>query len=439
MTVLGADPDELDRLAGFMRGAAERIEQLDHGIRRELDTAKWQGTDADRLRSEWRRAGPPAMRRLRTTLREGSDTLGFQAAAQREASMGRVGAVDMLRHVPQTTDWRTSYARVSVPLVRVNVNGDVMVKTTIVRDALGYLVTVETSGQAGASVGGKGGKNAKGKVPGVDAGAYGEGKETRTYRVYSLKEAQDIARAYEKAVIPNTKELPWLLTPAVAALDMRQDGVAALRKYDDKLENHVIEGSSNGFMKGDLAVGGVKLGGSAGYGGRTDLVSGDSTVFVRAEVEAGAALGAAEGSGKTAIEAGFTFDGDGRPKTLSLTGSLGQQAQVKLPIVNPLSPGAGGEGTFDAQIDLGDDQTREEAGAYLRAVRDGSPANATKHLRRLLDRAAVTVRIEASATVETSVDAGLVAAGLERSEAKTAAVFVRPPGGGWSAAAGSGG
>jgi len=53
MVMVGADPDELDRIAGQLAAEARRLENLCAQLGRQLHAAPWRGARADRFRHEW--------------------------------------------------------------------------------------------------------------------------------------------------------------------------------------------------------------------------------------------------------------------------------------------------------------------------------------------------------------------------------------------------
>ena len=416
MTFLGADPEALDRLAAAMGRTADGIRASGRDTTRQIEIAGWRGPDADRLRSEWRTRGAPALQRAQAALAGCAKELRSQAAAQRLAS-GTEGGPGVPPGVVRNSESKTHNLDLSIPARILNVNGGVTAGTTISQDGKGYVATVSGTARPGVSFGGKikGGKGSKdGKgttgTGNGEVGSYWEGKETRAYRFDTREEAEKFLAGYEKATIPNKGEIwqaamPGVLSPALGAghlaLDARRDGDAYLKKFNDRIESHTIESTSNAFSNVDFGVGKFTFTDEqhVGGGGVYDTVSGERTSFVTADVNAGVALGLGEGSGGGEVTAGVTFDRDGIPKSLDLSGALDAQGGFKgVPELDLPSGEKGVTTTFDAQLDLQDPDNRGDAFAYLQAAAAGDSVGAARHLASLLDRADVTVTLQDSTT-----------------------------------------
>lgn len=166
-----------------------------------------------------------------------------------------------------------------------------------------------------------------------------------------------------------------------------------------------------------------------GDGIRTDLESGDDTLLFKAHGDAGLALGVAHGSGKADIETAITFDRDRNPKTLSLSGALTGQVKLKIPGLEDLPPEAGRGATFDAQLDLGDNETCQEASAYLRAASRGKVVRRRQAPGRTARPRHSALNTEDPLTAQHTTDLGVVSGGVENSRTETRDVFIRMPGG----------
>ncbi|MDO5684120.1 MAG: hypothetical protein Q4G46_15015 [Propionibacteriaceae bacterium] len=87
MVMVGAAPEELERLAAAMGQAADRI---DGGVRvrigSQLRSSPWRGRDADHFRSDWSSSLNPQLLRTAQWLRDADTQLKQQAREQREAS-----------------------------------------------------------------------------------------------------------------------------------------------------------------------------------------------------------------------------------------------------------------------------------------------------------------------------------------------------------------
>lgn len=93
MVMVGADPDELDRLAHRLESEARRLEQLGGQLSRQLQVAPWRGGRADRFRGEWRSVHMRQLRDAAGFLRHGRDVLAHNADQQRNASNGAGGSI----------------------------------------------------------------------------------------------------------------------------------------------------------------------------------------------------------------------------------------------------------------------------------------------------------------------------------------------------------
>jgi hypothetical protein len=85
VTVLGAEVEQLDALAGGFTAEGRRLDAAEAQITATLQTVVWIGPDADAFRTRWRRMAP-TVRSIAATMRELADAVRAQAHQQRAAS-----------------------------------------------------------------------------------------------------------------------------------------------------------------------------------------------------------------------------------------------------------------------------------------------------------------------------------------------------------------
>jgi uncharacterized protein YukE len=84
--MVGADPDELDRLAADFERGAGSLESAALRVRTSVHASPWSGARAARFRTDWDQRHGPMLRRTATALRTAAKQLRQQAADQRRAS-----------------------------------------------------------------------------------------------------------------------------------------------------------------------------------------------------------------------------------------------------------------------------------------------------------------------------------------------------------------
>lgn len=92
MVMVGANPDELERMATRLATEARRLEQLGAQLNRQLGAAPWRGAGADRFRAQWKTAHLRHINEAAGFLKHGSDVLVHNARQQREASDASTGS-----------------------------------------------------------------------------------------------------------------------------------------------------------------------------------------------------------------------------------------------------------------------------------------------------------------------------------------------------------
>ncbi len=93
MVMVGADPDELDRIAGQLAAEARRLENLCAQLGRQLHAAPWRGARADRFRHEWTTLHTKRVSEAGGFLRAGGEALNRNAQEQRTASNAAGGSI----------------------------------------------------------------------------------------------------------------------------------------------------------------------------------------------------------------------------------------------------------------------------------------------------------------------------------------------------------
>lgn len=86
MTMIGADPDELDRLAATFDHAAEQTRRIEWLASSRLFLAGWHGPDIDDIRFRWHHGARPGLRHCTQSLTQAARQVRDQADQQRRAS-----------------------------------------------------------------------------------------------------------------------------------------------------------------------------------------------------------------------------------------------------------------------------------------------------------------------------------------------------------------
>lgn len=85
---VGADIEELDRLAKAFDDAAMKLEQMTRSLQRLANGSSWAGRDAEAFRSDWNGKARGALQRSSTDLRQAAQAVRRNADDQRTASGG---------------------------------------------------------------------------------------------------------------------------------------------------------------------------------------------------------------------------------------------------------------------------------------------------------------------------------------------------------------
>ena len=86
MAFVGADAVQLEQLASRMCHAADRLDAIRAEVRRQMETARWHGGDADEFRSLWNHRCSPILHSTAEAGRRAADVLRRNAHQQRVAS-----------------------------------------------------------------------------------------------------------------------------------------------------------------------------------------------------------------------------------------------------------------------------------------------------------------------------------------------------------------
>lgn len=81
MAIVGAEIASLTRLEASVAQQLAALDQLRSTLSAQIDATQWQGSAADRFRSQWRDEHEPALRRLAAAL----DEAGVEVARRRAA------------------------------------------------------------------------------------------------------------------------------------------------------------------------------------------------------------------------------------------------------------------------------------------------------------------------------------------------------------------
>ncbi len=86
VSVTGANPDELDRLAASFTSTATKVADARRALNPKINTAPWRGRDADRFRHQWSNEHRRAIDAAIAFLNQGANDLHANAQQQRQAS-----------------------------------------------------------------------------------------------------------------------------------------------------------------------------------------------------------------------------------------------------------------------------------------------------------------------------------------------------------------
>ncbi len=82
----GMNVDEVKRMSGQLRDAAEEITRIEQELTRGLEDVNWTGPDADRFRGQWSGEMVPALQQIMNAVNELGDTADRNAAEQEATS-----------------------------------------------------------------------------------------------------------------------------------------------------------------------------------------------------------------------------------------------------------------------------------------------------------------------------------------------------------------
>ena len=82
----GMNVDEVKRMSGQLRDAAEEITRIEQELTRGLEDVDWTGPDADRFRGQWSGEMVPALQQIMDAVNELGDTADRNAAEQEATS-----------------------------------------------------------------------------------------------------------------------------------------------------------------------------------------------------------------------------------------------------------------------------------------------------------------------------------------------------------------
>lgn len=97
----GANPDELDQLAGIFTSKADQIAAIQQVLNPQINTSPWHGRNADRFRHQWSNEHRQAMAAAVRFLRDGAQSLHQNAGEQRDISRDPGGLPLSGRHWQQ--------------------------------------------------------------------------------------------------------------------------------------------------------------------------------------------------------------------------------------------------------------------------------------------------------------------------------------------------
>jgi uncharacterized protein YukE len=78
--------EEVRRMSGQLRDAAEEITRIEQELTRGLEDVDWTGPDADRFRGQWSGEMIPALQQIMNAVSELGDTADRNAAEQEATS-----------------------------------------------------------------------------------------------------------------------------------------------------------------------------------------------------------------------------------------------------------------------------------------------------------------------------------------------------------------
>lgn len=469
MVMYGADPEELDSIAGQLRVVADDLDSRAKGLTALVSSVAWFGEAAVGFLTDWTGVKIPRLYFTTEFLRNTAIDLEHQATQQRNASERYDGsnkdaawrarervAVELdtaLAEIRQKSAaeqlaWWNSLTDAQREALIRNRSEDIFVLDGIPSDAVaaarayweqevvpGMIVVAE--GELKIS--------AKGKFEGIDilgaAGAtlikYGDGSFDLQLNGeagvgLSLTKKAEIAAIGEAgttlhfATQDELDEFSHDLVVAnlVPTQALRNQAYAALiSKYASNAESVSFGGRLEGTV-GDLS-------GSAGIGREINFP--DSTVTDRVTLSLGT-----DGTGgvlDTKVSAAVTKNSDGIPQRVifDLSGKGGvimeQIEKMSKDAPQGLRLGGGGVASASLQLDLTNPEVRTAVPAIMSAVTRGDAQEALSQLSRLGDHVEMQVAYGTWAERSVGFDAGIAAGKVKISGTSYDHIWIRPAGG----------
>jgi len=506
-SIVGADPDALERFASSLLKESRRLAAADQDVLALVRVAGWMGPEADRFRAAWSGSSGASLRRAADALAGMANEVKRQAADQRRASSAEGGRtwIDGIRQwaakqseialaQKAMNSWSDDVGRPAIDRLRTGTPEEQRAwwasltdeqRDTLLRKEPGRLTglkgldpgvlrqaresyfnhiardiavrkdTTSVSGgvripvegvtiDLGATGSGTVTQMADGsatvalsleskvaaqlglKKSGGEVEGFRKDKLEAVYRFASKKEADAFLKGLRDEAVPKGIEVPLSLLPNYATSDITHDVVSYLNKNDGRLES--MTGGVTLGAGASIGTGDNKVALEGAVGARHDLVSGDTTAFVRGSADASGALGVDGFKAAGEVEAGVTVSKNGELSSLSLSGSLKGTGG---PSVTGFEVQDGARGSFEARVNVSDPAVRDAAKDYLSAVSHGDTAEANRQLSTLLANADVTLAVDQVSSEKAGIDAGVVYGSVEHETSTNKLTIVRPPGGDW--------
>lgn len=452
MGMVGADPDELDRIASELKSRAGALAGFGTELGRQLRGTSWQGARADRFRSDWSRTHATAIRSASSFLRSAAVDLARHAAEQRQASSaagapgdtafprppgvaaplpGDGGDIDALmrsRIVKTEHTFEVDldlFLPVGIPLW-IGIDSEAIYRTF----ADGHIeVTLEGSALAGLFAmlrSGQGKLNGGIGDTGSVALSFANWAEFRRF-IHDLKNLV-------RDTIPTAAGGLGGPIGLAVAYKLNSRGRSAMERFAKEYGDNVT--SLKFGYKGEAGLGldGGMLGeldAEVRRSAKIDLV--DRTFEITTDGSLGGSLGSAHGSVQMSATLDVPINGDGSPTMLTIEGAGASGVDLLRVLGVPTDAVSFTSDTtemrFSASIDLSDPLLASAALRLMNELHHGPIETGMDALALLVDRSTLQVQLMTNVSASGGVELGLASGGGSSNNPTAVTTFVKVPGG----------